>query len=522
MSTNFPPPHLARRRFRPFLFSLSSLAVTCAAPLLTISSILHPVSASAAGSGNQMTLEEISRKLSDLDKENQQLRRTNTDLVKRVNALEKQRASAPTTNTSTEKKSDSTPAKGQDASASANSAGHSAKDVLNADLKTLKDTDITVQQISDGFSVPQSPAAAALGLSQDKVQHFDTPKQLISSTINGLDEHGHFQSGLSVDWAPAQYIWGNRSVADFRYQRNDSFAQSLPIWFERVLLRTQISLASTKGASDADKSSKFALGIHTVLASASDPLSNANAKKIDAPNSGTDRTPAVAGKGDFIVLAKDNRRLDAPGRELNFWTIGMGDAPEEDLYFCGQGPLCKIGNFIYTHVSLSAGAAPEWVAQDDNSHYEYAGTTVWGSLAYVPSRNFAARFICNAIYHQGELIAGSDALSGSPTGDIKQDSLFVVGGVQFGNRDFNATATAAYLHLDQGSFGKDSAFRYGIAAEKRVGNSNTWLTFSLSKDEGHTDGKNQILALGGVKIGLGGRDFVGADQTTRHAQASND
>ena len=99
----------------------------------------------------------------------------------------------------------------------------------------------------------------------------------------------------------------------------------------------------------------------------------------------------------------------------------------------------------------------------------------------------------------------------------KQDSLFVIGGVTVGNRDFNATLTAAYLYLDQGSFGTDSAFRYTLEAQKRI-STNSWLTLSVGKDEGHKDGKNQALVLGGVKVGLGGRDFDSEGQQARAEQ----
>ena len=36
---------------------------------------------------------------------------------------------------------------------------------------------------------------------------------------------------------------------------------------------------------------------------------------------------------------------------------------------------------------------------------------------------------------------------------------------------------------------------------------NSWLTLSLSKDDGHKDGKNDMMVLGGVKIGLGPREM---------------
>ena len=136
------------------------------------------------------------------------------------------------------------------------------------------------------------------------------------------------------------------------------------------------------------------------------------------------------------------------------------------------------------------------------------------------------------MYRQGEKIAAADAIkvkekkpagaavAGASTAkapDVDQDVLTVVGGLRFGTRDFNATATGALLEIDQGERGTDSAFRYGLQIEKRV-SKNSFLTLSLSKDDGHKDGQNPTLVLGGMKIGLGGNDFNTKDQKERAAE----
>ena len=76
----------------------------------------------------------------------------------------------------------------------------------DAALKSVElketDGDVTLKQLTDAFDVPESPAAAAAGVPQQKTRHLQTPKQLIPAVISGMDEHGKFKSGLSVDWAP--------------------------------------------------------------------------------------------------------------------------------------------------------------------------------------------------------------------------------------------------------------------------------------------------------------------------------
>jgi len=333
-----------------------------------------------------------------------------------------------------------------------------------------------LKDIADSFDVPNSPAAAALGLSQDNVQHLKTPKQLIPTLINGLDDKGHFQSGLSVDFAPFQYFMKNTDLKNFRYEESD--LGPLETWFNRVRVRTQISFATAKGTTDADNSSKVALGIHTVFANGDDPLDSGN--KLVAAN-GNATAPASSGyRGQLNEYVKDE------------------------------------GSYIYDHLSFAAGAAPEWIAPDDTDNYKYAGTTVWGSLAYSPEPSMPVKFIFDTIYHQDEEIAATDAVN-APAGasagtEIRQNSLFLTGGMRFGIRDFFGTATGSYIRLDDHEYGSGNAYRYSISVEKRT-SKNHWLTLTLSKDEGHSNGKNPVIVLGGVKLGFGGKEFTATSQS---------
>jgi hypothetical protein len=53
-----------------------------------------------------------------------------------------------------------------------------------------------------------------------------------------------------------------------------------------------------------------------------------------------------------------------------------------------------------------------------------------------------------------------------------------------------------------------------LEVEARV-TDNSWLTLALSKDEGHANGKNPTLVLGGMKIGFGGQDMTANDQKAK-------
>lgn len=404
---------------------------------------------------------------------------------------------------------------GQGASTAAADPDSVKKELQSLD-KLLK-TPATLAQISDGFAVPDSPAAAALGLPQKDVQHLDTPKQLIASAINGVDEHGNFQTGVSVDFAPMQLLWADRQVSWFRYgQERDPWGDAAT-WLRRVLVRTQLSFASTKGTTDADKSNKIALGLHTVLVNGNDALSNAPAEVSDPSD------PEA-----WVTDASDGLALDARGRRLNEWVIGWRDKAMGDRFMKTQGLWQSVVEFFYSQTSWTMGAAPHWIARDGGDSYEYAGATYWSSFAVLPSRDFPARFLLNVLYQQGEEIPGKEAfdapapvaagmMAAARPATISQDSLYLVGGVQVGNADFNVTLAGAYVQYDQNEFGSRNEYRYTASLEKRL-SSNSWLTLGVSRSEPTDDGDSETLVLGGVKLGLGARDFRTESQQTRARQ----
>lgn len=372
-------------------------------------------------------------------------------------------------------------------------------------LAELKDDDVALKDIATAFDVPDSPAAAVVGLPQEKVQHLRTAKQLGAAVISGVDQKGHFQSGLSVDFAPAQLLWKDRKIGEFRYRGGAEFGENLPIWWKRVAVRTQISLAATKGTKEGDKSSKLALGIHSVLANSDDALTGAYGEKH-----------YTGENGEYVVTGPDGYPLDYEGRSLNWWVRSHEATEKRERPFLGDEMWYRALNFFYEHASWAVGAAPLWISQDGDNSYEHSGTTAWSSFAITPSAELPAQFLLDVVYKNAESVGAADAIGGAAAlaaafgGTapklLEQDSLFVTLGVRVGTRDFNATLTAAYLQLDQGALGTDEAFRYGIALEKRISD-NSWLTLSYSTDDGHSNGKNESMVLGGVKVGLGPREL---------------
>ena len=105
------------------------------------------------------------------------------------------------------------------------------------------------------------PSLPLLGLTPSTVTRPASPRGLASSLLNGVDQNGNFQTGIAVDTAPYMLFYGNQVTLE-------QYRNSKPL---QVLARTQLSIASTKGASDSDKSAKLAAGFNVTIFDKGDP-----------------------------------------------------------------------------------------------------------------------------------------------------------------------------------------------------------------------------------------------------------
>jgi hypothetical protein len=56
---------------------------------------------------------------------------------------------------------------------------------------------------------------------------------------------------------------------------------------------------------------------------------------------------------------------------------------------------------------------------------------------------------------------------------------------------------------------------YSISAEKRIGKGPMWLTLSAGKEFGGNSDKDNMIVLGGMRLGLDGKDWTSAERLTR-------
>jgi len=99
--------------------------------------------------------------------------------------------------------------------------------------------------------VPQSPGFSIIGVTPEEAIQPGTSNDLAVSLLNGLDKDGHFQNGLALDFSPYMVLAGSELTLQ-DYQDN---------WVARLLVNTQVSIATSKGQNEEDKSGRAGLGI---------------------------------------------------------------------------------------------------------------------------------------------------------------------------------------------------------------------------------------------------------------------
>jgi hypothetical protein len=140
--------------------------------------------------------------------------------------FEKLGVDVPPSSTSAALKPTATPAKAKTASDGApDKAAADAGDISLTKGKSIFD------------EVPDSPSAAILGVTPQKIIRPSTPADLIGAVVSGLDEHGNLQSGLAIDIAPMKFFekkaWFPAITLILLFSRSVIGHQISRLWFSR-------------------------------------------------------------------------------------------------------------------------------------------------------------------------------------------------------------------------------------------------------------------------------------------------
>jgi hypothetical protein len=355
---------------------------------------------------------------------------------------------------------------------------------LATPLQTTQATGSTADNANQrevDLSVPESPAFTVLGVNPETVTRPTTPRAFATSLLNGVDDKGNFQSGLALDFVPYLTFFGSQtSLSSYRSNR-----------MERFLARTQLSFATTKGATDADKSSRLALGLRFTLWDQGDPRLD---QKLDT----------------CYADALNDPRLT--GRELRTFP-GETDAQKEIRLAKRKTVLAEVVKPCndsarkrnWNASGWIVGLAPSWISKTGQTKdFIWNGGGFWTSVAYgfnsVDALKDNSQLIFHARYRTNESVPDPNDKGKFFT----QDSLFL------GSRLRIAPGSEAKSILsfegvflrsrrNKGTF--DNSSRYSLGFEQRVSD-NIWFALSLGGQSGQPDGNNQPFVLSSFKWGF--------------------
>ncbi len=333
------------------------------------------------------------------------------------------------------------------------------------------------------LSIPESPAFTVLGLTPQTVTRPTSPRDFATSLLNGVDDKGNFQTGIAFDAVPYMIFAGPRlTLMDY----NKGGASG---YLTRLLARTQVSFATTKGASDDDKANRLALGLHMTLFDKGDP-------RVHRPSRGDDDVLQCfanhLGFGGVII---------PPGttdEELARITESLVASNNTEANKCRE----RGRKANWNRSSWIVAFAPSWISSTgETKDYKGNGGGAWTSLAYgfegMPGLDRHAQLIFHGRFRSNEQVADPDA-----EGEFfSQDSRAFGARFRVGTENTNGSLEGIYVRSRREDKPFDSSFRMSLGLERRV-NENIWFNLAFGGESGKRDTKNNTFLITSLKWGL--------------------
>ena len=332
------------------------------------------------------------------------------------------------------------------------------------------------------MSVPESPAFTVLGVTPETVIRPTSPRAFATSLLNGVDQHGNFQSGLAMDFVPYLLVAGDDLT--LRKYRTSQVV--------RLLSRTQFSFGTAKGASEDDKSMRLALGWHLTLWDRGDPRTDddllrcLSGFRLPPPPASLDETDEERARRVQAAL-EFNNALSLSCRE---------EAKEKN----------------WNASSWIIGAAPSWISKDGQTkNLGWNGGGFWSSLAYgfegVPGLEKKSQLILHARYRNREQVPDPDITGAF----LSQDSIFFGTRLRTGSPNFNGSFEYTFLRSRINGLSFDNSSRLSVLFERRIAG-DTWFNLSLGGETGRQDGRNNGFVLTSFKWAFSDRQNVQGPQ----------
>jgi hypothetical protein len=302
-----------------------------------------------------------------------------------------------------------------------------------------------VKLVTLDLAVPDSPAFTILGLSPETVVRPGSPRDLATTVLNGVDRRGNLQSGLAIDFAPL-FLFAGSNVTHGDYRGSAA---------TRLAGRTQLSIATAKGAGSGDKSLRAAFGLRTTLWDAGDP-------RLD----------------ETLIMCMDNVPIPKPTTVVatqaaqDAWIAKVTSERRPLIEQCHKQFKARRWNAS----SFAIGAAPSWQSPTGSSgDFQFCGVGVWASLALGLS-----------VSESTTTSTGATITGPRPIGQV------VVQG-RYRNKELVPNKTAAGTFFEQDSSGLGLRLLLGAADRGFVFESE----FARQSPEGEESSTTAKLSVGG-------------------------
>jgi hypothetical protein len=349
-----------------------------------------------------------------------------------------------------------------------------ATEAVTSAQAVAKPGDSNISNANIDLSVPESPAFTVLGLTPQTVVRPASPRDLATTLLNGVDDRGNFQSGLALDTSP-YLLFAGRLLTINKYRSSPMV---------RFLSNTQLSFATTKGASDDDKAMRMALGAHLTIFDKGDPR--------------LDRQIDECYERDIPNFENQPVSPTLPPEAREAIRVSRRDAIRAAAASCQEKARARNWN----NTSWIIAAAPSWLSKTgETGDFQYNGAGVWTSFAYgfegIPGMEDTSQLILHARYRNKELVPATNAQGQF----FLEDSVYLGGRFRVGKPDFIGNFEAVYLRNKPEHQRYDAAYRISVGAERKVAN-NLWFTVSFGGNGGRSDGHNKGFVLTSFKWAL--------------------
>ena len=340
------------------------------------------------------------------------------------------------------------------------------------------------------YTVPESPAFVALGLTPEEVTRPGTPKEFGSSLLTLVDREGNFQTGVAIEVAP-WIVFQNPSFTVGKYRESG---------VQRFLSRAQLSLATTKGLSNDDESQRLSAALRVTPWSLGDPLTDYELDRcfdeVDFPAPGEFKRYA-----DYQA-AKAKYDDNTPGAtEVEKKTNECLDASQKRLSGASGFDL---------------GIAPTWIQEQKQSdQISWGGGTLWASLALRPldflgdanltrvQKHFAG---IQMIFHGRGQLSNQVADGDVGNGFRREDTILAGARIRQTETYFPFSIEGSFLYENPDNENSERSGRVALTTDLPVA-SQVWLNLAVG---GTFSGDDNRLIIGAT-LKWGGFE-IDADQ----------